>query len=145
MKAELLSERRNLVQMCMGVTFGLIGLAALPDSAFAEKMNLGQIPKNVQEGWCNAHNGQYLDWGGAMYWTRQQLHGLSPKTSQKRIRQQAISCSRDCEREEITSGHRVRRFASQRGTQWRKKMENRMRQLQRVLRVSVRASLSAAS
>jgi hypothetical protein len=100
MKAELLSERRNLVQMCMGLAVGLIGLAALPDSAFAEKMDLGQIPKNVQEGWCKAHNGQYLDWGGAgttcttdaggaMYCDKDNnCTGYPPKTPQKRIRQQ---------------------------------------------------------
>jgi hypothetical protein len=46
---------------------GLILLltAASPSSAQAEKMDLGKIPKEQVKGWCEAHSGQYLDWGGA--------------------------------------------------------------------------------
>jgi hypothetical protein len=46
---------------------GLILLltAASPSSAQAEKMDLGKIPKDQVKGWCEAHSGQYLDWGGA--------------------------------------------------------------------------------
>jgi hypothetical protein len=73
---------------------------AFPFSAKAEKMDLGQIPKDVQAGWCKAHSGQYLDWGGAgttcttdaggaMYCDKNNnCTGYPPKTSQKRIGQQ---------------------------------------------------------
>ncbi|MGC3974859.1 MAG: hypothetical protein QM771_10810 [Nitrospira sp.] len=48
-------------------TGGLILLltAAFPTGAQAEKMDLGKIPKEQVKGWCDAHSGQYLDWGGA--------------------------------------------------------------------------------
>ncbi len=49
---------------------GAVGLillmsAVLSSSAQAEKMDLGKIPKDQVKGWCEAHSGQYLDWGGA--------------------------------------------------------------------------------
>ena len=49
---------------------GAVGLilfisAALSSNVQAEKMDLGKIPKEQLKGWCGAHNGQYLDWGGA--------------------------------------------------------------------------------
>jgi hypothetical protein len=103
MKAMLLSVRHHLAMIGMGVTFGLIVLAALADSALAEKMDLGQIPKTVQEGWCKAHSGQYLDWGGAgttcltdaggaMYCDKDNnCTGYPPKTPKSASRQQATS------------------------------------------------------
>jgi hypothetical protein len=84
---------------------GAVGLilsmsAVLSSNVQAEKMDLGQIPKDVQAGWCKAHSGQFLDWGGAgttcttdaggaMYCDKNNnCTGYPPKTSQKRIGQQ---------------------------------------------------------
>jgi hypothetical protein len=89
-------DRKN--SMVRGACVLIIVTAlAFPFSAKAVKMDLGQIPKDVQAGWCKAHSGQYLDWGGAgstcttdaggaMYCDKNNnCTGYPPKTSQTRI------------------------------------------------------------
>ena len=90
-------------RMLEAVGLILIMSAVLSSNVQAEKMDLGQIPKDVQAGWCKAHNGQYLDWGGAgttcttdaggaMYCDKNNnCTGYPPKTQQKRIGQQNTS------------------------------------------------------
>ena len=65
MEETLLHSKCNLKVIFVGPVFGFIVPAAFVDPALAEKMDLGQIPKTQVEGWCKAHSGQYLDWGGA--------------------------------------------------------------------------------
>ena len=61
----ILRRRGTLKAMWVGVAVAFIVPAAIATSALAEKMDLGNIPKDQVKGWCGAHNGQYLDWGGA--------------------------------------------------------------------------------
>ena len=57
------SEMHTMLRWTCGLL--LFMTAAFPSSAQAEKMDLGKIPKDQVKGWCEAHSGQYLDWGGA--------------------------------------------------------------------------------
>ena len=73
---------------------GLLGVAG---PAFAtEALDLGKIPRDVVEGWCGAHSGHFLDWGGglltcmtdaggAMVCNNEGCKGFPPKT----VRQQS--------------------------------------------------------
>lgn len=56
-------NRLTLLQWTCGLI--LLITAVSPSNAQAEKMDLGKIPKDQVKGWCGAHSGQYLDWGGA--------------------------------------------------------------------------------
>ena len=58
------NHSRKIVRL---LVIGVMAVSALlaVTRAFAEPMDLGKIPKDVVQGWCGAHNGQFLDWGGA--------------------------------------------------------------------------------
>ena len=97
----ILRDGRVIKAMWVGVAVGFIVAAAT--SALAEKMDLGNIPKDQVQGWCSAHNGQYLDWGGAgttcttpvggaMYCDKNNnCTGYPPKTSSSASREQRSS------------------------------------------------------
>ena len=99
----ILRERCTLKAMWVGVAVGLIVPAVLAAYARGEKMDLGNIPKDQVKGWCSAHNGQYLDWGGAgttcttpvggaMYCDKDNnCTGYPPKTPKSASRQQTSS------------------------------------------------------
>jgi len=42
---------------------GLSAFLAVKGTAFAEKLDLGQIPKSVVQDFCNSHGGTYGDFG----------------------------------------------------------------------------------
>jgi hypothetical protein len=99
----ILENRCTLKAIWLGVAVGFIVPVALATSALAEKMDLGNIPKDQVKGWCGAHNGQYLDWGGAgttcttpvggaMYCDKDNnCTGYPPKTPKSASRQQTSS------------------------------------------------------
>ena len=96
-------DRGTLNAMWVGVAVVLIVPIVLATYARGEKMDLGNIPKEQVKGWCGAHNGQYLDWGGAgstcttpvggaMYCDKDNnCTGYPPKTTKSASRQQSSS------------------------------------------------------
>ena len=59
------SNRKGIVKVFVISVLGLSAFPAVQGTAFAEKMDLGQIPKGVVKEFCDTHGGQYADWGDA--------------------------------------------------------------------------------
>ncbi|HTN71140.1 MAG TPA: hypothetical protein VMO00_08620 [Methylomirabilota bacterium] len=56
---------KKIIKISVLTAVGLSVFLAVKGTAFAEKMDLGQIPKSVVKGFCDTHGGTYADWGDA--------------------------------------------------------------------------------
>ncbi len=65
MTKTILGSRKRIVKFFVIGVLGLSVFAAVQGTAFAEKMDLGQIPKSVVKEFCDTHGGSYADWGDA--------------------------------------------------------------------------------